>query len=602
MQDVIFDKEAIEILRSLSLRELDTQVIRPHFAGQGWTVVEEGVGFGCDLLLASKSHGEEFLIAVRVRAGENVEETWYVDKVIRKEAEEALRHRYGRDGSTPLLRYYWITTGEIRPSVREVIRERIDRAERIGGPVEVWGAADLYDHLLASGTLRHVGPLRAVYARSRTQAHAERGEGIFAAYWCYRALRLDVRRKPFERERAIESVTRGLAVIGEDPLRNLHYPRVLGKVFEIWRLLLEHWKDLSPAAGDDVTRLPQTAELLASTYREMPGLVWLLQDFDPLFQQLEQLELHYANAPSGLGTLEICRFLLRFGFPPTEPRIRARLDRAKDELARDQGRSIDGQCSLCTGSIVSCFSLIREQDVVEKAVGWLRSLREHRFCHLQPRYIQDHPADHHALHYTASVLQAILDFDPEDRAGNVPALLEPFFISDERESHGLYREWMLYRNFDAFEMYRQILATFLRYFLLGKELPADRRSFLSAAVADLITALKQDVGPPGREAQPPYQTYAGRGSLSCLALGLLLKTPGAAAFSGEVVRILHYRAGTAAEDQDQQLWDSSVERTFRYMRGYIDYWETVFWIKEQGRSVVDLLPQSSAITKFPQRR
>jgi hypothetical protein len=595
------EEEAIDILRRLPLRELSTQVIRPHFAGQGWTVVEETVGLGCDLLLASTSHGQEFLVAVRVRAGEDLEDAQYVEEVVRREAEDALRHRYGRDGSTPLLHYYWITTGDIRPSVREVIRERVDRAERTGGRVDVWGAAELYGCLLASGTLRHVGPLRAVYARSRIHVHAEKGEGTFAAYWCYRALRLDVRREPFEKERAVQSATRGLAMLAADRLRDLHYPRVLGKVFEIWSLLLEHWTDLALVEGDDVTKVPQTEELLASTYPDMPGLIWLLQDFDPLFQQMEQLEVHYANAPSGLGTLEICRFLLRFGFPPTEPRIRSRLDRAKAELARDQGRSIDGECSLCTGSIVSCFSLIREQNVVEKAVDWLRGLREHRFCHLQPRYLQD-PADHHALHYTASTLQAFLDFDPEDRAGDVPAVLDPFFVSDEREGHGLYREWMLYRNFDAFEIYRQILATFLRYFLLGKGLPEERTSFLSTAVADLMAALKQDAGPPGREVQPPYQTYAGRASLSCMALGSLLGTPGAAAFTREIVRVLHYRAGTVAKDEDQQLWDSSVERTFRYLRGYLDYWETVFWLREQGRSVENLLPENSAIVQPPSKR
>lgn len=577
-------REALGILRRLSPAELWSAVLEPLFTAQGWEPAE----LGRDRRLTAKAHGELWVLRIRVDAlPEPVTSETVLDH-LEREARAALCRRYGEDDRIPLLRYRWVLALILPEEVRREVRQRLDKD--FGGRVVVWDLEALYRELVEQGQMRTIVPLQIIHAKHQAAQHHGKKEGVFAANWSYRALRLYLRQGPLAAERAIDCLDEGLSALKEDRYRAIYYHRVLAKVLEMWRFLLRSEPGMMGPGWQRSLSSPETVELLQKENPAIPCIDWLLQDFEAVFRQLERIDEYYVAGPSGYSTLEFCRLLLRFGFSPAEPRIRSRLGLALRELAEEDGESVDGKCSLCTGSLVSCFSLARNPEAAKKAVEWLKGLSEQRYCHLRPRYLIVKEYQY-ALHYAAAVLQGLLDFHSEDGLGPLQEILKPFFKSDDREGHGLYHQWLLYRNHDIFEIYRQILSTFLRLFLMGHPLSVERTDFLRTAVADLITALEHDSGrSTDREVQPPSLLYAGRTNLSSFALGCLLDVPGAASLGREVVQTLHYRAQTAARYEDDQLWDSSVDRTAMFLRGYLDYWETVLCLAEQGGSVTDFLP------------
>ncbi|MBW8878646.1 MAG: hypothetical protein JF614_27120, partial [Acidobacteria bacterium] len=588
--------EAIKILRDLPAEELRENVVKPHFTALGGHVVEEGESDFYDLLLSSKTVGEQFLTAVRLLTGEGRDSEDFIRNQIQRIVTATFDHPYG-SSRVPLHRYYWITTGTIRGRDRRAIQELLDQPKSTGCPVDVWDAEELYTQLLKHDTLRHIGPLGIVFARSQIRYHAKK-RGVFAAHWSYRALRLYARQRPLRVEQARECLAQGISALRADPLRHLYYHRVLAKVLEMWEVVLQQGQQLEMLSQDrllfEVLAAGDVRRLLQETHPELSGFLWLLEDYEPVFQQMEQLEQFYTDGPAEASTLDFCRLLLRFGFPPTEPRIKSRLERVPDEIRQEKNEncSVDGQCSLCTGAVVSCFSLARRKpNFVKRAAAWLASLGKDRFSHLLPRYVQAPPANH-SLHYAASVLQARLDYDPENREGRLRDVVEVFFVSPERESHGLYLEWLRYRNGDVFEIYSKILAAFLRYYLVGKTLIQAQEEFLAAAVADLIAGLENDS--VNREVQQPYLLYAGRCNLSSFMLGCLLHVPEADRFACEVSKVLHARARMATQEGNTDLWDSSAERTAMFLRGYLDFWETVLFLAEQGRPIGPILPVEAA--------
>jgi hypothetical protein len=400
--------------------------------------------------------------------------------------------------------------------------------------------------------------------------------GIFAAHWSYRVFR---RLLHFaDLAGVLKELKNGLISLAEDsPARqNSYYARTYQRVFTLWNLLLTQRPDLVMPMDRRIELTlgrPEIGEFLAANSSLGISSVTLLQDFELCFRQLVKLEERYVDAPTGLSTLMICRLLLRFAFSPTEPRIEARFKRMSEDLKKEfeySGASIDDQCSLCTGVLLSCFSLARRQGEVGNVRDWLLSLSEYRFCHIVPRSNAWKAGDN-SLEYASQVLLGLLDFDSKQRESLEPVLNVFFeFIEKGRDSRGFYREWLLHSDISRFEVYRPILSSFLRYFLAGEELPSARKKRLRVAIAALVRELNEE-SPDKAQA---FRFGPSRDNLPALALGAWLGVPKAADLLLKVVRLHHKLALHAGERRDDQLWDSNVDRTATFVEGLLEYWET----------------------------
>jgi TIR domain len=435
---------------------------------------------------------------------------------------------------------------------------------------------------------------------NHAEMQSQRFSGIFAAHWAYRAFRLHLLQPSPDLEKVSACLSRGLACIAEDPLRQLYYYRILQRVFEAWRSwlsLISDRPDLIPPGKRKLELMldqPQVKEFFATSSSFGIDTVTMLQDFELTFRQLVTLEERYVDAPAGLSTLVICRLLLRFGFFPSETgKIQARYKRMVKELAGDRecrGASIDDQCSLCTGVLLSCFSLARRHNEVQKVKDWLLGLKEYRFSH-RLRTDGRRPREN-ALHYASQTLLGLLDFDLHSDELLAP-ILDEFFqpeglLPRQELWRSFYLNWIQYSNIDRFETYRFILSTFLRFFLSGRDLPPQRTERLRQAVQALATDMREEI-PEGEEV---YLFYPARTNLPSLVLGLWLKMTELTDLVLKIVQLHHRRASTAGRRDDDQLWDSNVDRTVNFIEGLLDYWETMIALEERDgeEGVKNLLP------------
>lgn len=435
---------------------------------------------------------------------------------------------------------------------------------------------------------------------NHAEMQSQRLSGIFAAHWAYRAFRLHLLQPSPDLEKVSTCLNRGLACIAEDPRRQLYYYRLLQRVFEAWRSwlsLIRNRPDLIPPGRRKLELIldqPQVKEFFATSSSFGIDTVTMLQDFELTFRQLVTLEERYVDAPAGLSTLVICRLLLRFGFFPSETgTIQARFKRMIKELAGDRecrGASIDDQCSLCTGVLLSCFSLARRHDEVQKVKDWLLGLKAYRFSHILRT--DGRRSHENALHYASQTLLGLLDFDLYSDELLAP-ILDEFFQPDGRLPRqelwrSFYLKWIRYSNIDRFETYRFILSAFLRFFLSGRDLPPQRTERLRQAVKALAADLREEI-PGGEEV---YLFYPARTNLPSLVLGLWLRMTELTDLAVKVVQLHHRRASMAGRRDDDQLWDSNVDRTVNFIEGLLDYWETMIALEERDgkEEVRDYLP------------
>ena len=595
--------EALEILRRLSIPELWDQVVKQLFFSRGWKPLYEDFE-AREISLGAEGLGEAWAIVVHLEVPEQDAPSPLVDR-ISTAAQAALADQYRNiigdlHPRVPPLRYHWILPQVMPDKIKEEVRERI--GQDFSDRVSVWDLDTLSQKLVDMGGLRTSSPLQILYAKHQAAEHIQAKnereperrdiQGVFAAHWFYRAFRLYLQQGKDGRDRALESLDEGLAALAQDPWRSLHPHRVLRHVFDTWSTLLRRSPDLFETPVQSLDQLPERDITAALDFLKPghPRLDWLLVDFDSMFRQLDILAEKYVDTPAGLSTLQICRLLLRAGFPPIEPGIDKRLKRAFNDLGNENGESIDESCSLCTGTAVSMFSLARRRQDVETAVGWLTGdeVRECRFS-----TIDSMPAeiakDEHALHYAASVLQGFLDFEGGQSKNRLEPVLEVFFQKTDSDDRDFFREWIRHANIERFEVYRYILAAFLHYHLMGLALPASWEEMLRQAVLALIHALNKE----GRELKKIYLFYPARMNLSSLALGLLLD--GGAEVEELARQVTGYlrRRPEASGKRRGQLWDSNVDRNVVLLDSYLDYWETLFALEERGKSILGLLPDEA---------
>jgi hypothetical protein len=576
-------QKAVEFLQRLTLAELYGQVVKPWFTQGTFDIAQEQLDQ--DLLVTTFEHGQWF--AKRIRIVPFTESGSRFAEELLRDAESALRRRY-LDDQVPLVKYYLLWPMVLPVERKEEIKKWFDNHAELSGRSEILDLESLYKKVVESDTLGKIVPLQIINARHEAQERARNGEGVFALHWSYRAFRLYLQQEPPDLEKALSCIDAGLTALEADVLRTTYYFRLLRRVFSTWRGLLGQHRDLFGRSRESLAHLLD--ELAETDFRGERWLVWLLQDFEHMFIQLEIMAERFVNTPAGLSTLQICRLLLRCGFPPSEPEIAARLERIHDELDREKRRldlaevrSIDGSCSMCTGAVVSCLSLARQHDKATSSVQWLSNLGDFRYCHME-RITDDVSEGKHALHYAASVLEGLMDFAEggttrdEDLIGLV---LEKFFppgMENHRAHRGFYLEWVKHANIDLFENYRYILSAFLRYRLSGRGLPSRWNDLLAEAVRVLVRELKKEY----EGIQETHLVYSARTNLPSLTLGLLLGVEEARELAQNVTGYLRRRRTGTIRGAGSDLWDSNIDRNAIMVESYLSYWEAILYLDETG--------------------
>jgi hypothetical protein len=534
---------------------------------------------GCDVFVSS-AHGEGTFQGIQLNENKNVVTREDVEG-IRLSAQEALAMAVGSKDGERIAKYYWITTGFVELEGRQAILDILEAHGSTRGRVEVWSVYDLYRQLYDSGAMRTIMPLKIIYAISQIRKHKQ-DEGVFAAHWCYRALRLYLQQNPVDVPKALACMEAGQAALEADKRLAVHHHRVLRRLFSTWTALLRDRPKLFQypiGTLESFFERESVAEALIGISASRPELRSLLQDYDRIFSQLVVLEEKFVNTQVGLSTLQICRLLLRAGFPPSEPRIDGRLRRLhEEELGKELGQSMDSECSLCTGTALSCLALARQFPAAEPIVSWITGLGKERYAFRRSRTYDNEP-DKNALHYTATVLLGLLDYEGVPGASRIEPVLEFFFQSDDKDSRDFYQDWVRYSNIDRFENSRYILYTFLRLLLTGKELSPARRERLVFAIRSLFRLLETDC----LDLRRLYLFYPARTNLSSLVLGRLLEVKEVSGLISEVTELLQKQAMNAAKG-GRDLWDSNVDRTAILVEGYLDYWEALLAIAEREPS------------------
>lgn len=603
-----YPAECMARLKSLSERDLWTRILIPLFRARRWEVctgneirgkIDSSVilthGSGepehkCDILLIRNQLGESSFEGIQAKRGSAVTGRTKVQK-IRSDAEIALDCHYkGEDGVTHRLNnWYWITTGDVTPDGGRAIIQYLEspQATSTSARVHVWGCMRLLNEIY----LNKPALLPELEKLTLQQGLANRAGTVAASWYAFQLFRWHLRHAPVDLIAAKHWLVVAESALANDPRAPLFFHRTLGRCYRMWQDLADGAPDLfTGGTFDPIAQVddPRVQGLLQAKY---PGtMYWLLSDVSFMLSQLDILERKYANAPSGLSTLHICQLLLRAGYPDQATEVaelRARLDRLVSEELAGDGKSIDQECSLCTGAAVSCLAMSGRSADASRAVKWLEGLESSRYA-FHPDFYTGAPPTEHALHYAAMVLEGVFAYHFPRSVGAVP-MLRAFFTGDG-DLETKRRAWMKFRNNDRFDVYQYILPAFLRCLLAG--LPADR--FDVPLLLHAIAALVEDLRNEERVTSTPLsRSYAARENLGSLSLGFLLDAEPALAVAPQIAATFHHRVVNSAlpSPASGKLWDSSVDRSTAFIDAYFLYWETILEVESRGGDVAKLLPQ-----------
>ncbi|HEY6140654.1 MAG TPA: methyltransferase domain-containing protein [Thermoanaerobaculia bacterium] len=380
-------------------------------------------------------------------------------------------------------------------------------------------------------------------------------------------------KKPKNAERAFERAADALEKTPEN-IRHRYFFYAFREYYKAWlRLIRDSGIDIREAYQHKETFLhdgsPFRVLFESSDWRDCGRLV---THFDFIFNQADILCDKMVNTPAGLSTLEVALLLERMGYSPRlfGDALTKRLDRVDTEIAQNHHRSIDGDCSMCTGIAVSAFVLGHRQDHADVLIDWLKLLKPVRFCWL--RRETDADPHQHSLHYAAAVLQGFLDYADLKLADPEP-IVEEFFRPTEQTIQGFPTDWMRHRNTDVFEVCTYILPVFTRYLLAGYTLKEDQKRTLGAAISALAKNLFDETKAAETSATPGNLDSA-KENLGSLTLGLLIgMNDTARQIMEDVQRRFDNRAKSLDIARSSRTLDSSLERTRRYLEGLLLYWE-----------------------------
>lgn len=558
---------------------------------------------GCDIIVGIQNL---FRIGFQVKTTDFTKTT--LDKEFKNTVRNAADFRFGGGGPARLAQFIWVTTKKKSSTISESDIEDITRPLGFARKVEIWDSERLY------WKFRKYYPqaftnIKIDALTSDANEQSKKGNGIFAAHYLFRVFVLQLLQVDIASARKV--IATAIAAIDQQKNKSIYSYRTLKRFYETWQLVIE-MSGFDNLIGKYKKRFIAEYEKQSDEYeRTWQECIFLMQlvndskvrgqvesrgidsclfdyyfvcDFQYIFSQLQILFHEYANSPAGLSSRQICRTLLRFGFPPTG-KIAERIDRTKRELEFEK-HSVDGQCSLCTGTVLSSLVLANEDRKIIKPVKrWLERLDYCRYAHVrEDSYLSDASSTEHALHYAAPVLEAFIDCGDSENADRV---LRHFFVPDAKGKDKFPDEWMKHRNISSLEACSYIFPAFHKYLISGNDdLQFDRTQVkrLRRAIVHLVRVLHLGTAPQSK----PSRLYATRESIPAFCIGLLIGETSTLDLLREVMRNLHKRAirirnsDRFGHSSKRSLMDSNVDRNTRFIEGWASYWETILYLVDDA--------------------
>lgn len=409
--------------------------------------------------------------------------------------------------------------------------------------------------------------------------HANEGRLMDAAHCLYRQGRYLA--AGGEMEEAAEAFRRAVETAdGVSPgQRHRYFFRTLRELYVAWSGLTSLGVPCDYPSSTDFFAHEQVQELFRSS-PEWSMRANLITDFELISEQLDLLCAKFINTPSGLSTLQAAVLLQRVGYSSRYfgGALGRRLDRVELDLKANHNRSIDGDCSMCSGAALSALSLAGRSERASEIREWLRRLGPDRYCVLRRDYT-DAKYNEHALHYAASVLQGFLDTTTGARSGadaevedDIAQVVRVFFERTETGERNFPKHWMRYRNIDAYEVCNYILPVFARYLLSGRPLNGKQRAQLSGVVDALAGGILGEASNPAHAGR----LYVARENVGSLSLGLMV---GMSIVAEKVARdalgLFTRRAEADYPERGSTTLDSNIDRTRRFLEGWLLHWEVV---------------------------
>lgn len=563
--------------------------------------------------MREEEHGCDIILEIHnlCRIGFQIKRTAFTRTTLntkfKTNVQDAARFEFGIGNIEKLSQFIWVTTKSTNPAIGRPDIEKITGDLRFSKKVEIWDGKTLYENFLTHYPEAFTNIKLDSLSRDADE-QSERGNHIFAAHYLFRVFILRLLQS--EVDVAKEVIRKAIAEIELQPNKSVYLYRTLKRFYELWLLVTEmKGFDVLVERYKDLPKYKKQSDEYGKTWHECVFLMQLVNknevkehleslgmesslcdynflcDFQYIFSQLQILFHEYADSPGGLSSKQICRTLMRFGFPPTG-KIADRISRMKEELAAEHHRSVDSECSLCTGTVLSCLVLAREDgEIIKPVKDWLETLDDYRYTHENKGRYPDATSTEHGLHYAAPVLDAFVDYGDSENSGRV---LQHYFGPDVVGQDGFYVEWMTHRNISSLEACAYIFSAFHRYLISrNDDFPFDKSqvTFLRKAIVNLVEVLRRETAPKST----PSRLYATRENIQSFCLGLLIgeKEP-TMGLLREVMQNLHRRAIRIRKHDGlgnpfkRSLMDSNVDRTTRFIEGWISYWETIFYLVDDA--------------------
>ena len=374
--------------------------------------------------------------------------------------------------------------------------------------------------------------------------------------------------------------------------------------------------------------------------KEVKNKYQLLIDVQYIIDHLNVLNINYVDAPAGLSSLQIVRLLLRTGFPyinDEKKSIHRRFERIVKEMDNTnifksqkntnhdhgKGNSIDGACTICTATAVSCFALAGEalpenfSRYKEKALTWLSQDNMYKWNWIYIIYDQLEALPYnHAMNYTSSVLLSFLDSgllkknydnanDTNIQLKNTWRCFDTFFETKEYEiernspdkfKNGFIEKWMQHRNERPEEVLQYILSTFIKVCLCFPE--KFRKNEIIKKISAQIKYLYILLRDISDEKENIWRLYTARENIECLCFMMLLGKdspilPQDFKFRNSNNYRIIIKAATDIIERfrlqikhqtlrESRIFDSNIDRSRKFLEGWLTYWEVTLFLSEKN--------------------
>jgi hypothetical protein len=422
--------------------------------------------------------------------------------------------------------------------------------------------------------------------RNLAERHATDHEPMEAAHCAYREAGLCL--AVGDPANAVEAFAKAIRWMDDTPedVRHRYFWRTLKGFYEGWKLLLEEApRSLSSGRWEDRREFlaSNEARTFFGSSSTRTGIGNLLSHMEYILEQLDILAQKVVNEPAGLTTLEMCLLLQRCGYSRRYEShlINKRLERIQAEIAENHHRSIDGDCSLCTGAAASCLLLAGDTKRANDLLDWLSSLKGVRYSCIEDGSTNEYgdiPFGEHSLHYASVAMCGFAD-DPRrmDDAESVKSVL----LSDEWDkADGLFpAHWMRYRNINEYEVCGYILPALVRYWLSGGTFENHEKKRCAQVLDTLAEAVIAEAQRAERP-QRPERLYAARENIGSFALAMVpgiglsdrAETLARRIFSAFTWRLQWIKTRPSVR---RQTLDSVPDRARKFLNGWMLQWEMI---------------------------